>query len=473
MLLLTGPLAPPLVPEKSRCMPTIPRDPALDSTIALWREGYPFIWNRCRSLGSDLFRARIMGKPAVCIHGKEAARLFYDPSKFERRGAVPRRVVTSLFGKGALHTLDGEAHRSRKDAFVSLMAPESLEQLMQLTGTEWELAVARWKHQPQSVLFDDAALVLARATCKWAGLLLPESAAPRRARQLVSMVDAFGGSGPRLWLGKLGRASTERWAERAIREVRRRPSSAPAGSAIRVMADLRAPNGEPLPAKVAGVELLNVIRPTVAVITFAAHALEQHPAIRERLASGAEGDHYRDLVIQEVRRFYPFAPFVGAKVKAPFEWKGHQFEPGTLVLLDIYGMHHDPAIWASPEEFRPERFRDWQPDAFDLLPQGGGPRQGHRCPGEWITMHQVGLALHVLTRRVRFTAAPGQDLSFDLSRMPTRPRSGFVIQDVRDGSEATLPQVPCLTAQRDAVAAAANGELSGVPSRHQPSHAAE
>jgi Cytochrome P450 len=78
--------------------------------------------------------------------------------------------------------------------------------------------------------------------------------------------------------------------------------------------------------------------------------------------------------MQEVRRFYPFAPFLGARVRAPFDWRGHHFEPGTLVLLDVYGTHHDPHIWAAPEEFQPERFVGWSGDSFGFMPTR--PRSG-------------------------------------------------------------------------------------------------
>jgi hypothetical protein len=47
-------------------MSSIPRDHALDSTLAMLREGYEFIWNRCRKFQSDLFLTRIMGRQRSC-----------------------------------------------------------------------------------------------------------------------------------------------------------------------------------------------------------------------------------------------------------------------------------------------------------------------------------------------------------------------------------------------------------------------
>jgi fatty-acid peroxygenase len=213
-----------------------------------------------------------------------------------------------------------------------------------------------------------------------------------------------------------------------------------------------------------------VIRPTVAIawyVAFAALALHDYPAAADRLAStpiiaGSGGiSQYADWFMQEVRRLYPFAPFLGAKVRSPFTWRGHAFEPGVLVLLDVYGTNHDPRIWEAPDELRPERFEHWRDDGYELIPQGGGDRTtGHRCPGEWITMHEVTLALHFLTRGISYKMRTNQDLSFDLSRMPTRPRSGVMICDVRllPAFDAEPPHLPSDTARRDADAdAAAHG----------------
>lgn len=51
----------------------MPRDPAIDSTLSLLREGYTFISERCERFGSDVFTARLLGERTICIRGREAA----------------------------------------------------------------------------------------------------------------------------------------------------------------------------------------------------------------------------------------------------------------------------------------------------------------------------------------------------------------------------------------------------------------
>lgn len=413
----------------------VPADPAIDSTLAMVREGYPFIWNRCRRLGSDIFTARILGKPAVCIHGPEAAKLFYDDGLFKRGGAVPRRVVTSLFGKKAVHTLDDEAHRRRKSAFMSLMSDASLERLMALMAEQWQLAIRRWEARPAVVLFDESQRILTAAASEWAGVPIDADELPLRARQLGEMVDAFGGIGPRLWRGKLARFEAERWIADHVQAVRRGDLPVEPNTALDVFHRYRDERNRPLDAKTVAVELLNLIRPTAAIawyIADAAVAMHHHPETREKLAGDDEEGTYAKLFMHEVRRFFPFTPYLGARVRKPFEWSGHSFQVGTLVLLDVYGANHDPRLWVEPERFIPERFAARVSTPFDFIPQGGGsPNTGHRCAGERITMLSMTLALRCLSRDMIYRLVPGQDLHIDLSRMPARPRSGVLIHDVR------------------------------------------
>lgn len=175
-----------------------------------------------------------------------------------------------------------------------------------------------------------------------------------------------------------------------------------------------------------------MLRPTVAVaayITFVAHALHQHPECHREIEAGTDG--YADLFVQEVRRFYPFFPSIGARVRHDFTWKSYTFPQRRRVILDLYGTNHDARTWDAPEEFRPERFRGWDESPFNFIPQGGGDHNvNHRCPGEWITIDLMRQAVDILTRGFQYDV-PEQDLRIDFSRLPALPRSRFVIRNVR------------------------------------------
>ncbi|GMA62096.1 cytochrome P450 [Alicyclobacillus fastidiosus] len=410
----------------------IPHDKSLDNSLALMQEGYLFIKNRVDRYQSDIFGARVLLQNAICMSGEEAAKVFYDPERFERLGAVPKRVQQTLFGQNGVQGLDGDAHFLRKQLFMSLMTLPQQKRLAELALNEWNACIPKWENAKKVVLFDEAKNILCRIACHWAGVPLLESEVKERADDFIAMVYAFGAVGPLHWKGRRARAKTEQWIREVVEEVRAGRINAEEGSALHVMALHRQLDGSRLDTQIAAVELINVLRPIVAIatfITFAALALHEYPECREKLQS--DDDNYLEMFVQEVRRYYPFGPFLGAKVKKDFVWHDCEFKKGTLVLLDMYGTNHDSRLWENPNEFRPERFKQWEGSLFDFIPQGGGdPAKGHRCPGEGITVEIMKASVGFLVNKIQFDV-PEQDLTFSLSTMPTLPESGFVMSNIR------------------------------------------
>lgn len=410
----------------------MPQDKAVDSTLALMAEGYLFIPNRCKRLGTDIFQTRLLGQKTICMAGEEAASLFYDEGKFRRKGAAPKRIQKSLFGEHGIQTLDDEAHKHRKQLFMQLMSAERLRLLNLYVTEEWKTAVERWQSMKKVVLFEETEKIMLRVACRWAGVPLKESELDMRTADISAMIDAFGAAGPRHWRGRAGRDRSEAWIEKLIKGVRKGKLAAPNGTALQAMSWYKQPNGKRLSLKVAAVEVLNIVRPIVAIaryITFGALSLHEHPETREKLA-GNRGD-YSQWFVQEVRRFYPFGPFTGARVRKNFEWQGMPFKKGTLVLMDLYGTNHHLDLWQEPEQFQPERFRDWQGSPFSFIPQGGGDYgMGHRCAGEWVTIEAMKTSLEFLVKRMTYDV-PEQDLSYSLVRMPSIPKSRFIIRNVQ------------------------------------------
>ncbi|MFI7608004.1 cytochrome P450 [Micromonospora sp. NPDC049366] len=412
-------------------MASIPADRSPESTYALWRGGYRFIGDRCAHHGTDIFQTRLLLRRTICMRGRPAAVLFYDADRFQRASAMPLRVQRTLTGRGGVQGLDGTAHRDRKAMLMSLMTPTAVRHLGQLFDDEWRARIPAWEGTGPIVLYDEVGRMLTRAACAWAGVPLAESQVCRRTADLHSMIDSGAALGPRHWRGLLARRRSERWAADLVDRVRAGALPAPAGSALRVIADHRDSRGRPLPRRIAAVELLNVLRPTVAVdrfVVFAALALHDHPAWRQRVRGD---DAATESFVQEVRRYYPFFPVAAARVRRSFDWQGYHFPRGRRVLLDLYGTNHHPALWPEPERFRPERFDGGPPDAYRLIPQGGGDHTtGHRCAGEWLTIELMKRAVTNLTSCMRYDVPP-QDLALDLHRVPTLPPSGFLVANVR------------------------------------------
>ncbi|WP_249869476.1 cytochrome P450 [Oceanobacillus saliphilus] len=411
---------------------TIPKEEGIDQALALLKEGYDYIPNRMRKFNTEIFETRFLGKKAICISGEEAVELFYDTERFQRNGVAPERIEKSLFGEGGVQGLDGEAHRHRKAMFMSLMTAERLKVLDEITHKQWEVALEKWLATDTIILFDEAEEIMCRVACQWAGVPLWAKDLEIRTKDLSAMIDAFGAVGPRHWQGRKARTRAERWIAYIIRQVRTGKMDADEETALYQIAWHEDLSGNLLDIKTAAVEVLNILRPIVAIgrfITFGAVALYENPEKRDKLI--ADESNYSQMFVQEVRRYFPFGPFLGASVKNDFTWKHHQFKKGTLVLLDIYGTNHDPKRWEYPDVFWPERFANWDGSPFNFIPQGGGDYDiGHRCAGEWITVQLMKTSLNYLAGKMDYDV-PKQDLSYSMVRMPSIPKSRFVMRNIR------------------------------------------
>jgi fatty-acid peroxygenase len=378
-----------------------------------------------------VFETQLLLEPTVCMRGREAAQLFYDPDRFERHGALPMRMQRTLLGTGSVMVLDGDEHRHRKALLMSVMTPESIQHLVDLFAHHWRAQLSDWGARERIVLLTEAGQVLCRAVCQWVGVPLHEEDVPRRTADLHALIDAPAAVGPRYWRGLRARRRCEQWIGQLVNEVRRGIAAPGNTSPLIAVATHRDHAGKLLDSHTAAVEVLNWIRPVVAIdrfIVFLAHALHEHPEWERRFRLGDR--EAEEAFVHEVRRSYPFFPMTAARVRAPFDWRGIHFKEGERVLLDLYGTNHHPEEWSEPARFDPERFQGSTPGPFDLVPQGGGEHwTGHRCAGEWVTIAIMKQALQLLTGQMTYVVPP-QDLSISLRRIPAILESRFTITHV-------------------------------------------
>lgn len=390
---------------------------AVDATLRFLRDGYTFGQRGYRDVGAFAFRTRLFGRPVLVAHGTEAVHVFGSES-FPRKGALPRSIMHLLQDEGSVQSLDGSRHDERKALMLSL-ARDDRAALVALFRDEWALAVERMHGQRVSLL-DLSYEVLARAALRWVGA---ESSATDRAlaADLRVMVDHAATVGPVNWIARTRRRRVERWAEALIDRARRQRDRE---TAIGRLAHHREDDRE-LPPVVAAVELLNLLRPVVAVgrfIAFAGHALHGHPEWAARMQAEPQASTW---FAEEVRRFYPIFPMIGGVAAEPFRLAGEQFDAGQWMLLDLYGTDHSAALWPHPSSFDPERFRDAPPHA--VVAQGVGDFvTAHHCPGEQATRELIAAAVELLASGSY--RVPEQDLRISLRRMPAQPQDGMLVE---------------------------------------------
>jgi cytochrome P450 len=115
-------------------------------------------------------------------------------------------------------------------------------------------------------------------------------------------------------------------------------------------------------------------------------------------------------VIMEALRLYPPFWMVDRMALADDRAGDVAIPKGSTVVVFIYGAHHSPQYWQSPESFDPERFskaNEKLHTPFAHLPFGAGPRG---CIGGNYAMLQMLMILSVLLRKYDFDLVPGQTI---------------------------------------------------------------
>lgn len=393
-------------------------------------EGYLLLSELRKEADAPVVKARLLNKEVIAVYGKEAARAFYDPANFKRKGAMPKLVLKTLFGEGGVQTLDDEEHNQRKKVFMDLMTPKRMEdyhRIVDRTLTE------KMEHlQGELELFDVAKDVLFRSICEWSGIDLTkmnEREINQLAEYQISMISSAVTNPITHIKGIENRKKSEKWAQSLIEDARINPVAGKENVALYAFANAKDTQGNLLPIDVAAVELLNIIRPTVALTVWIAlmgHALFSRPDIYQRLHT--EFDELQDSFIQEMRRYYPFFPMIPAFAKKDVTIDGYLIPEDSWVVLDLYGTNHDERSIETPEVFRISRYVGKEKhisydEEYEMIAQGGGKFEAmHRCAGEWITLHALRVFSDQLVNKYEFSV-PEQDWTIPMNQFPTYPNS--------------------------------------------------
>lgn len=152
---------------------------------------------------------------------------------------------------------------------------------------------------------------------------------------------------------------------------------------------------------------------TATTLAYALWALGRNADLQDRVAEEAAAIGTRELtpedvprlgytvqVLHEALRLCPPVPVAGRTAVRDIEVDGYRIEAGSMVLVGIYGMQSDPALWENPLVFDPDRFsreRAKGRDRWAFIPFGGGPRS---CIGDHFATLEATLAIATIVRAI-------------------------------------------------------------------------
>lgn len=200
--------------------------------------------------------------------------------------------------------------------------------------------------------------------------------------------------------------------------------------------------GEPMPLDLLRDELITIFsaghETSANGLGWTLYLLSQHPEIVQKIKTEtnvvlgermpALGDlkqmPYTRQVIEEGMRLYPPVWAVGRHGLEADQWEGYVMPKGSIVICQIFGLHHHPELWDNPHAFNPERFAPEQVKARPgnhYMPFGAGPRM---CIGNHFAMMEMQLLLPMLLRHFSFELV--KEHSVELEPLITlRPKYGI------------------------------------------------
>ncbi len=170
-------------------------------------------------------------------------------------------------------------------------------------------------------------------------------------------------------------------------------------------------------------------------LTWTLFLLAQHPdiaaALHDELAGvlGGAAPTVEQLsqlpllerVIKESMRIFPPVPLNTRVAHVDTTVGGFEIPTGTELVMSIYHIHHDPALYPNPERFDPARWESLDPTTFEYTPFSGGPRM---CIGASFAMMEMKIVLAMLLQRYRFTLPPNSRVDRSVA-ITMSPRQGM------------------------------------------------
>jgi cytochrome P450 len=338
-----------------------------------------------RSRGEPFpLRSLLAGRLLVVGTPDLAHEILHAPPGSYLAGAANRRILPVL-PENTVLTLDGDAHRSRRQLLAPLFHGDALDAIAPVIRDVAAREIDNWPvGKPFAVLPRMRFLTL----CIAARLILgvdDRAHVSRLERHLVRALSPYSMLAGIDALRALGPASPQAAAERCRRGFARGlaevlcPSATSGSSPSSALERLGA--HELFALLLAGYET------TATALAWTIEQVSRAPKVATALADEPReaSRPWLDAVIWETLRIRPPLVDIVRQSSTPAVLAGHNLPPGTLLLIAPPLIHRRGAQ-PDPDRFEPERFLSRHPDPHTWLPFGGGDR---RCLGASLALLEL------------------------------------------------------------------------------------
>ena len=425
--------------------------PFLGEALQFLKDPFAFTLSRTRQHGA-VWKTRILGDTVVFFAGPKAFSFFMNPEHFTRQSGSPK-FLQELLHPDAVPFLDGDRHRIRKRLLLSAFGDRALDSYLPNIFAIFARFVDGWAAAGEQAIageltqlgFDVADMLFAASD--------PARSNVETAADFAALIKGTFSPPVNLPFTAYGKAVKARDRLRGYiqHQIATRDG---AGSALGVLKAARGPDGEQLSAAELEIEILHFFFAAhgglTAALAWAMVVLGEHPELARRLRAESDaqlGDGAPNLaqvralgdaraVAREVLRAYPVAPttFFGV-ARRDLEIDGYGIRAGWKGAGAIWATLQDGSTFTDPTVFRGDRLGDDAVAALPnnaFVPQGGGPPEGHRCPGETLIQLVLPAFLGWFTRHYDL-AYPPQDASPGSGGLGPLPKSQLRVKITKRG----------------------------------------
>jgi sterol 14-demethylase len=415
------------------------------------------LFQRVRKECGELGLFRLLDRDVVLFSGEKAQEAFFrQPDEVFDPQPTSNELMRPIFGEGVVY--DAPPEKRREMIRSPALRDSNLRQSAQIIAEETERMVAPLAAEGEMDLLDfTAELTIYTSSATLIGRPFRESLTPEFSRKYFELevgTDAIGylNSKVNIEAFRVRDRARERLIELVSHVIAERQALAePPRDLLGILLSLK--DGDPpklrySPAIITGILISTMFaghHTSAGTAAWTLVELLRAPQLMKRVreeldalyADGRDVSYQalREIpqlenAVKEALRLHPPLIWLPRTALVDFAYEDYVVPKGTIVAISTALSNLDPACFAEPLRFDPDRFAEpREEDAkhpFAYVPFGGGR---HRCLGANFALMQQKAIFSVLLRRFEFElVTPPASYVDNYSAMVVRPKQPFLVR---------------------------------------------